>query len=689
MARQRYWCLFVGFTALVAACGDDDTKGNQNANDNSNARCGNGQLDDGEACDEGEANSDTLPDRCRHDCRLPSCGDGVVDPKIHETCDCGDGSGLLPDGCSGPNSDEPGTDCSTRCRVPVCGDGAVEGDETCEATDLRGETCESLGFTSGTLECFNCRFWLVGCGNGCGNLVLEGDEACDGLDLGEKACTDVGFGWGDLACLPNCELDLSGCWDGCGNGRLEGAEQCDGADLGSATCAGNGFAGGTLACGDDCTYDFAGCLGGCGNGIVETGERCEDGNQQLWDGCNACAIAEFRVNATLDVGADRPAVAMASDGRFVVAWQETDGTGSRILARQYPASGTPPGPEILVSSSQTVGLDQPAVAMANDGRFVVVWRSGDDSSGSGVYGRRYAADGSALAAELLVNTNVTGHQQAPAVAMAGDGRFVVAWQGPDIDGSGDGISAQRFDSTGAPQGTELLVNTYTTNNQISPSAAMGTDGRFVVAWESTDSDPSGYGIFAQRFDAVGVAEATELRVSVLAAGQTQSTPSVSMGGDYRFVVVWAVTLDDNSYEVAGRRFDANGNALSSEFEVEVDPATSFSQEAPCVALADDGRFVVSWQSRWSNIFEWPFYTTTDVFGRLYAPDGQAQGTEFQLNVFTYNAESTPLERWPAVAMAGDGRFVGVWRSESQDGSGEPNVYAQRFTADGSAIGLLP
>jgi cysteine-rich repeat protein len=669
MARRRCWCLIVGFTALIAACGDDDVGGNQNANDN--VRCGNGQLDDGEACDDGEANSDTLPDRCRRDCRLPSCGDGVVDPKIHETCDCGEGSGLLPDGCSGPNSDEPGTGCSTRCRVPVCGDGAVEGDETCEALDLQGETCESLDFAGGSLECFNCQLWLVGCVDGCGNLVLEGDEVCDGPDLGGKACTDVGFLSGDLACLPTCELDLSGCWAGCGNGTIELAEQCDGADLGVATCDSNGFAGGTLACGDDCTYDFAGCLGGCGNRVVETGEGCDDGNQQLWDGCNACAIAEFRVNATLDVDADRPAVAMASDGRFVVAWQEADGNGSRILARQYPASGTPSGPEILVSSSHAVGL--PAVAMADDGRFVVVWSSGDPSNwNSSVYGRLYSANGSALAAEFQVNAPAFGFRIA-AVAMADDGRFVVAWQGPDTDG--DGISAQRFDSTGAPQGAEILVNTYTTSSQISPSVAMGADGRFVVAWESTDSAPSGYGIFAQRFDAVGVAQGTELPVSLPTAGQSQSGPSVALGGDYRFVVVWTSdTLDGNGNGVVGRRFDANGNALSSEFVVNT--VTTISQEAPRVALATDGRFVVTWQNGYGSAF--------DVAGQRYATDGQAQGTEFQINMFTEN-----LQQWPAVAMAGDGRFVGVWRSESQEGAGGPNVYAQRYTADGTAIGLLP
>src|SRR5688572_10343154 len=37
------------------------------------AFCGDGFLDDGEACDNGAQNSDTTPDACRADCVLPSC----------------------------------------------------------------------------------------------------------------------------------------------------------------------------------------------------------------------------------------------------------------------------------------------------------------------------------------------------------------------------------------------------------------------------------------------------------------------------------------------------------------------------------------------------------------------------------------------------------------------------------------
>jgi len=178
----------------------------------------------------------------------------------------GVGSGLL--GCS---DDDNGT-------KEQCGNGVLEGQEACDGQSLGQKTCQSEGFSGGTLACAeDCTLDTSGCtgSDKCGNGEVDTGEECDGSDLNGKDCSSAGFSGGTLGCAADCTLDVGGCTGGCGNGTLETGEACDGADVGNATCADQGFSGGTLGCAADCTLDVSGCTGGCGNGVKEAGEDCD------------------------------------------------------------------------------------------------------------------------------------------------------------------------------------------------------------------------------------------------------------------------------------------------------------------------------------------------------------------------------------------------------------------------------
>lgn len=151
----------------------------------------------------------------------------------------------------------------------LCGDGALEGAEECEAGNLGGATCASMGLTSGNLACTGCRFDTSGCDT-CGDNVLQGSEECDGTDLGGNTCESLGRGTGTLSCT-GCGYDYSGCSDNtdptpltCGDSVRQTEEDCDGSDLGGQTCATMGFTGGVLKCEVRCGFDTSGCIGGSG-----------------------------------------------------------------------------------------------------------------------------------------------------------------------------------------------------------------------------------------------------------------------------------------------------------------------------------------------------------------------------------------------------------------------------------------
>jgi cysteine-rich repeat protein len=128
--------------------------------------CGDGIIQIGEACDEGEENSEY--GHCTHTCQIAVCGDGFQESGVEE---CDDGA---------LNSDQGA--CTSGCRRAVCGDEIVYvGVEACDEGGANGddEACTSL-----------CQ--VAVCGDG---LTLAEGEVCDdGNELpwdGCHRCEDV------------------------------------------------------------------------------------------------------------------------------------------------------------------------------------------------------------------------------------------------------------------------------------------------------------------------------------------------------------------------------------------------------------------------------------------------------------------------------------------------------------------
>ncbi|MFO7900670.1 MAG: SdrD B-like domain-containing protein [Planctomycetota bacterium] len=104
------------------------------------------------------------------------------------------------------------------------------------------------------------------------------------------------------------------------------------------------------------------------------------------------------------------------------------------------------------------------------------------------------SDEPAPGSEIQVNTTAAGDQTRPSVAADADGDFVVAWDTAGQDGDGLGVYARMYDADGTPNGDEFPVNTETTGDQYRPSVAMADDGSFVIAWQSDGQDGDSGGI---------------------------------------------------------------------------------------------------------------------------------------------------------------------------------------------------
>src|SRR5437868_3637578 len=91
--------------------------------------------------------------------------------------------------------------------------------------------------------------------------------------------------------------------------------------------------------------------------------------------------------------------------------------------------------------------------------------------------------------EILVNTATVGDQMKPQITALSNGGFVVTWKdlshgvgGAGGDATGNAVKAQVFAAGGTPVGTEILVNTATANDQDSAQVTALSNGGFVVAW---------------------------------------------------------------------------------------------------------------------------------------------------------------------------------------------------------------
>ena len=296
-----------------------------------------------------------------------------------------------------------------------------------------------------------------------------------------------------------------------------------------------------------------------------------------------------------------------------------------------------------------------------------------DGGSTGIRGQRYAADGTAVGSEFIVNTFTTTTQYASSVTALADGGFVVTWQSDGQDGSGYGIYGQRYMADGTAEGSEFLVNTYTANHQLWSSATALVDGGFVVAWTSLHQDGSDHGIYGQRYAADGTPEGSEFRVNTFAT-DFQVLPSAAALADGGFVVTWSSNNgpDGSSTDIYGQRYAADGTVVGTEFRVNT--WTASAQHWSSVAALADGGFVVAWTSLHQDGSDY------GIYGQRYMADGIAVGSEFIVNTFT-----TTTQYASSVTALADGGFVVTWQSDGQDGSGY-GIYGQRYMADGTAEG---
>jgi hypothetical protein len=350
-------------------------------------------------------------------------------------------------------------------------------------------------------------------------------------------------------------------------------------------------------------------------------------------------------------------------GNSVVTWssQNQDGSGWGVYAQRFNAAGIPQGGEFQVNTTTANDQEYSSVAMDASGNFVITW-SGHQSGHWNVYAQMYSATGVPQGGEFQVNTSTGDDREYSSVAMGAAGNFVITWSSHNQDGSGWGVYAQRYNAAGVAQGGEFQVNTTTANDQEYSTVAMDASGNFVITWSGHQSGH--WNVYAQRYNAAGVPQGGEFQVNT-STGDDREYSSVAMDpGSGNFVITWSShNQDGDGWGVYAQRYNAAGVAQGGEFQVNT--TTAHDQEFSAVAVdAGSGNFIITWSGNQNG--HW------NVYAQKYSAAGVPQGGEFQVNTSTGEDRA-----YSSAALDGNGNLLIDWSSKNQDGS-EWGVYAQRY-----------
>jgi hypothetical protein len=298
--------------------------------------------------------------------------------------------------------------------------------------------------------------------------------------------------------------------------------------------------------------------------------------------------------------------------------------------------------------------------------------------------------------EVVVSNNPNWTYTYPSVACDGDGDFVVTWSaeppanaaqsGPGYNGWD--IYARRFnaDGTYAPglTGDVFRVNSYTLSTQKYSTVAMDTEGDFTIVWQSLGEDGSGYGIYAQQYNAAGtmLGGTNETQQMTFSNNPTGTMELLWTGAGVETPVQVAVSGSGaalaNTVLAALEQLDPSGpNGPSVQVTVLSQTTTTTTLQVTFVGLTGD-------TLEPQIVVENPQFTNPSSTVQVSTTALGAPG-EFRVNDFTTNDQT-----FPSIAMDDTGESVISWTSagEDNDSPTQTNIYAKTYAPISSVSGTV-
>lgn len=388
-------------------------------------------------------------------------------------------------------------------------------------------------------------------------------------------------------------------------------------------------------------------------------------------------VGDFLVND--DGGSseqNHPRIAVANNGRFVIVWEDRRYDSRDIFLQRYDTGGMAIGGNIRVNDDEPGSYQsEPAVACDLSGLYSVVWKDYRSSTypfDPDIFYQRFDSSVAPVDTNRRLTTELPDSlKETPDIALSPWGGCIVVWA--DYRNRNWDIYAQRISSNGTLLGSNFRVNDDAgTAQQHAPRVDVSAEGWFVVTWYDNrwgDDD-----VFVQRFDSVGNRLGINVQVNSGSDDARQAFPDVATDDAGHFTVVW-VDWRNGTYpsnpDIYARKFTSAIVPVTSDKKVNTD-GTTRAQREPSISADRRGNVAIIWSD--SAASSW------DIMGQMIDVSGVIQETNFQAN---FEGDSAQLH--PDVALDGRYRYI-TWADKR---NGNYDIFASIVKYNDPSLSATP
>jgi Ca2+-binding RTX toxin-like protein len=282
-----------------------------------------------------------------------------------------------------------------------------------------------------------------------------------------------------------------------------------------------------------------------------------------------------------------PVVATLANGDYVVSWDFASYDG--IMVQRFSAAGESLGAPYTIG---TLGSGYPGVSAVGalaGGGFVVAFTL--EYNQGGLYAQRFDAAGAPVGAQITVYPAENyGYFYSPTVTALPNGGFVVGYARDAFNNMGAAPQLVTYDASGTRTGAFAPSTRYDQTSDVTVDIASLSKGGYVVTYVGSGETLYSRTLYAQRFNTDGTKNGAE--VLVAAGGQDSAVAALADGG-------FAVTWSQGAIGVYVQRFDALGVAAGTAVKLDGNDYSNLGS-SPVVTSLSDGGYLVAWQSGYYN-----------------------------------------------------------------------------------------